>query len=89
MAEVQLDLLGFGQTTLQFFGGLDAASLIADAHEPRTCRAALDIALRKGGGVGETAMVEGVVALLTYSFFLAGLGHGFLENSVSLRMRAV
>ena len=42
---------------------LAALSLSRGAQQEAACRAALDVAVSKGGGVGEFAVVEGVVAI--------------------------
>ena len=61
MAYIDACVGGVGIPFFQLVGRLDAAPLVTDACQPRTCRTSLDITLGEGGGKGEMAMVEGVV----------------------------
>ena len=61
VAHVDARFGSIGTSRQQVVGGLDAASLITDAGQPRASRPPLDVTLREGGGEGETPVVERVV----------------------------
>ena len=72
VTDVDACSISFGHAFHQFISRLQAAALIAEADEPRACRATLDIALRKGSGIGEPAAVaveiQLEVAVFAYQF---------------------
>ena len=83
MSEVDAHIRCIRISLFEFVGRLNAPALITDARQPRACRAALDVTLRKGGWKGEAAVIEGVIAHHVQYFHLQVFIQQVLLTSVT------